>query len=74
MENKIINFGDEKRKITITRKMGFEHGYSTLTYYLNKIEFIHGFVILYFDNGYTEIVNSNSIRDIKIYERNNNNV
>lgn len=74
MENKVINFGDEKRKISITRKIGYDHGYSTVTYYLNKIEFIHGFVFLYFDNGYIEIINNDSIRDIRIGERNNNNV
>ena len=74
MENKIIDFGDEKRKITISRKFGYDHGYSTVTYYLSKIEFIHGFVILYSDNEYTEIINNDSIRDIKIFERNDNNV
>ena len=74
MENKIINFGDEKRKITISRKFGYDNGYSTVTYYLDKIEFIHGFVILYFANGEIEIINNNSIRDIKISERNDINV
>ena len=74
MENKIINFGDEKGKIIISRKFGYDHGYSTVTCYLNKIEFIHGFVILYSDNEYTEIINNDSIRDIKIFERNDNNV